>query len=211
MDHHRTVRRKKSNENVPNYKRSSSQLHQDHSPEILLHLSLLDNAFITSDSHDNSNSDDNSARRALQLISLLAKSGLLAVKPEYQQLIVDAGALPYLVDLLRRHRAGGISPELTGMLKKVADAITNLAHENTSVKTLVRMEGGIPPLVELLEFNDIKIVGCNALPTLVLMLRSGDPTIHYEAVGVIGNLVHSSPNIKKDVIEAGVYNQSLAY
>ena len=31
--------------------------------------------------------------------------------------------------------------------------------------------------------NDkLQIVGCNALPTLVLMLRSEEPTIHYEAV-----------------------------
>jgi hypothetical protein len=94
---------------------------------------------------------------------------------------------------------------------------------------MFRVEGGIPPLVELLEFNDTKvqraaagalrtlafqnadnknqvvdfaqqltmvgsfvivclqkwklqIVQCNALPTLVLMLGSEDPTIHYEAV-----------------------------
>nr|GMD22152.1 ARM REPEAT PROTEIN INTERACTING WITH ABF2-like [Ipomoea batatas] len=35
------------------------------------------------------------------------------------------------------------------------------------------------------------------------MLRSEDTAIHYEAVGVIGNLVHSSPNIKKEVLAAG--------
>ena len=82
---------------------------------------------------------------------------------------------------------------------------------------------------------------CNALPMLILMLRSEDTGVHYEAVsshhkiligtfaliilgilflyfalssvladcfgvyqiGVIGNLVHSSPNIKKDVLFAG--------
>lgn len=84
-----------------------------------------------------------------------------------------------------------------------------------------------------------QIVECNALPTLILMLRSEDAAIHYEAVrsyyltflswnyinvifcsctsywmlselvfddlqvGVIGNLVHSSPNIKKEVLAAG--------
>lgn len=35
------------------------------------------------------------------------------------------------------------------------------------------------------------------------MLRAEDQTIHYEAVGVIGNLVHSSPHIKKRVLEEG--------
>ncbi|OIT05599.1 PREDICTED: ARM REPEAT PROTEIN INTERACTING WITH ABF2-like [Nicotiana attenuata] len=151
--------------------------------------------------------------------------GLLAIKPEHQQLIVDAGALPHLVDLLKRHRNAQNSRAVNGVIRRAADAITNLAHENSSIKSRVRIEGGIPPLVELLEFVDSKvqraaagalrtlafkndenknqIVECNALPILILMLRSEDTAIHYEAVGVIGNLVHSSPHIKKDVLLAG--------
>ncbi|XP_062177417.1 ARM REPEAT PROTEIN INTERACTING WITH ABF2 isoform X2 [Alnus glutinosa] len=151
--------------------------------------------------------------------------GLLAVKPEHQQLIVYTGALSHLVDLLKRHKDCSSSRAVNSVIRRAADAITNLAHENSSIKTRVRMEGGIPPLVELLEFTDTKvqraaagalrtlafkndenknqIVECNALPTLILMLRSEDTAIHYEAVGVIGNLVHSSPNIKKEVLLAG--------
>ncbi|XP_039055904.1 ARM REPEAT PROTEIN INTERACTING WITH ABF2-like isoform X2 [Hibiscus syriacus] len=151
--------------------------------------------------------------------------GLLAVKPEYQQLIVDSGALYHLVNLLRRHKDSSITRAVTSVIRRAADAVTNLAHENSNIKTRVRMEGGIPPLVELLEFTDTKvqraaagalrtlafkndenknqIVECDALPTLILMLRSEDPAIHYEVVGVIGNLVHSSPNIKKEVLAAG--------
>ncbi|KAI4345603.1 hypothetical protein L6164_012709 [Bauhinia variegata] len=151
--------------------------------------------------------------------------GLLAVKPEHQQLIVENGALKHLVDLLKRHKNSSTSRAVNSVIRRAADAITNLAHENSSIKTRVRMEGGIPPLVELLEFTDTKvqraaagalrtlafkndenknqIVECNALPTLILMLRSEDAAIHYEAVGVIGNLVHSSPNIKKEVLLAG--------
>ncbi|XP_043812815.1 ARM REPEAT PROTEIN INTERACTING WITH ABF2-like isoform X3 [Manihot esculenta] len=151
--------------------------------------------------------------------------GLIAVKPEHQQLIVDAGALSHLVDLLRRHKSSSNSRAINGVIRRAADAITNLAHENNVIKTCVRIEGGIPPLVELLEFVDVKvqraaagalrtlafkndenknqIVQCNALPTLILMLQSEDPTVHCEAVGVIGNLVHSSPNIKKEVLLAG--------
>ncbi|XP_023539244.1 ARM REPEAT PROTEIN INTERACTING WITH ABF2-like [Cucurbita pepo subsp. pepo] len=150
--------------------------------------------------------------------------GLLAVKPEHQQLVVDIGALSHLVELLKRHREGS-SRAVNSVIRRAADAITNLAHENSCIKTRVRMEGGIPPLVELLEFTDTKvqraaagalrtlafkndenknqIVECNALPTLILMLRSEDAAIHYEAVGVIGNLVHSSPNIKREVLHAG--------
>ncbi|KAL3626093.1 hypothetical protein CASFOL_029642 [Castilleja foliolosa] len=151
--------------------------------------------------------------------------GLLAIKPEHQQLIVDAGALPHLVDLLKRHSDDPNSRAVNGVIRRAADAITNLAHENSCIKTRVRLEGGIPPLVELLGFADPKvqraaagalrtlafkndenknqIVECNALPTLILMLQSEDAAIHYEAVGVIGNLVHSSPNIKKEVLAAG--------
>ncbi|PWA65644.1 ARM REPEAT PROTEIN INTERACTING WITH ABF2 [Artemisia annua] len=47
------------------------------------------------------------------------------------------------------------------------------------------------------------IVVRNLLATLVLLLQSEDTGIHYEAVGVIGNLVHSSPKIKMDVLHAG--------
>ena len=42
------------------------------------------------------------------------------------------------------------------------------------------------------EDNKNQIVECGALPTLIHMLRAEDVLIHYEAVGVIGNLVHSS-------------------
>ncbi|XP_024981701.1 ARM REPEAT PROTEIN INTERACTING WITH ABF2-like [Cynara cardunculus var. scolymus] len=151
--------------------------------------------------------------------------GLLAIKPEHQQFIVDAGALPHLVALLKRRRDDQNVRTVNGAIRKAADAITNLAHENSSIKTCVRVEGGIPPLVELLESTDVKvqraaagalrtlafkndqnktqIVDCNALPKLVLMLRSEDAAIHYEAVGVIGNLVHSSRDIKKEVLLAG--------
>ncbi|GJP44343.1 hypothetical protein CLOM_g3723 [Closterium sp. NIES-68] len=204
--------------------------------------------------------------------------GLLAIKPDHQRLIADAGALPALVALLKRRPGqpaaaapasaapalglasaaaagstegaaaggahaggvgdaggggaeggGGASPGVVrvvnGVVRRAADAITNLAHENGTIKSRVRAEGGIPPLVELLESADAKvqragagalrtlafkneanknlIVECGALPTLIFMLRSEDTGIHYEAVGVIGNLVHSSMNIKKLVLEEG--------
>lgn len=151
--------------------------------------------------------------------------GLLAVKPEHQRLIADAGALSALVALLRRKPGGALARMVNGVIRRAADAVTNLAHENAIIKTRVRTEGGIPPLVELLDSTDAKvqragagalrtlafknepnknlIVECNALPTLIFMLRSEDSGIHYEAVGVIGNLVHSSLNIKKQVLDEG--------
>mmetsp|Transcript_34800 Transcript_34800/g.58447 ORF Transcript_34800/g.58447 Transcript_34800/m.58447 type:complete len:729 (+) Transcript_34800:396-2582(+) len=150
--------------------------------------------------------------------------GLLAIKPENQRRIADSNALPGLVSLLKRRtdeNGGGVS----GVARRAADAITNLAHENISIKNRVRTEGGIPPLVALLESADPKIqraaagalrtlafknednknqiVEEKALPMLICMLGSKDTLIHYEAVGVIGNLVHSSKHIKEEVLKEG--------
>ena len=38
---------------------------------------------------------------------------------------------------------------------------------------------------------------------VVEQVRSEDQAIHYEAVGVIGNLVHSSAHIKRRVLDEG--------
>ena len=43
------------------------------------------------------------------------------------------------------------------VVRRAADAITNLAHENVLIKSRVRAEGGIPPLVALLESYDAKV------------------------------------------------------
>lgn len=105
------------------------------------------------------------------------------------------------MDLLKRHKEGSSSRAVNSVIRRAADAITNLAHENSSIKTRVRfaslcaaalysassflllllfffdhmewiyicrMEGGIPPLVELLEFTDTKVqrAAAGALRTL---------------------------------------------
>ncbi|CAN7121240.1 unnamed protein product [Brassica rapa subsp. narinosa] len=152
--------------------------------------------------------------------------GLIAAnQPAYQQLIVDAGVIAPTVKLLKRRGVCIGCMEANAVLRRAADIITNIAHDNPRIKTNIRVEGGIPPLVELLDFPDVKvqraaagalrtvsfrndenknqIVELNALPTLVLMLQSEDPSVHGESIGAIGNLVHSSPDIKKDVIRAG--------
>ncbi|PSC71051.1 ARM REPEAT PROTEIN INTERACTING WITH ABF2-like isoform B [Micractinium conductrix] len=154
--------------------------------------------------------------------------GLLAIKVEHQSAICEAGALPTLVSMIRRYAARN-DVNLSGVpaqtCRRTSDAITNLAHENNSIKNKVRQEGGIPPLVSLLHSVDPKvqravagslrtlafkndenkniIVDLGSLPLLIQMLRSDDTTIHYEAVGVIGNLVHSSAPIKRRVLEEG--------
>ncbi|CAH1425944.1 unnamed protein product [Lactuca virosa] len=52
----------------------------------------------------------------------------LSPSPKHQQHIVDAGALPHLVGILKRHLDGQSSRALNGAIRKAADAITNLAH-----------------------------------------------------------------------------------
>ena len=154
--------------------------------------------------------------------------GLMAIKSEYQQAICDANALPSLVAIIKRY-GNRQDPSLSGAsaqtCRRSADAITNLAHENNNIKSRVRLEGGIPPLVWLLRTLDSKvqraiagtlrtlafkndenkdlIVNEGALPLLIPMLQSRDTSIHYEAVGVVGNLVHSSQHIKHRVLAEG--------
>mmetsp|Transcript_3842 Transcript_3842/g.10892 ORF Transcript_3842/g.10892 Transcript_3842/m.10892 type:complete len:719 (-) Transcript_3842:253-2409(-) len=155
--------------------------------------------------------------------------GLLAIKSDHQHRIASAGALSGLIALLKHEPAASVRQSQPscggGVIRRAADAITNLAHENAHIKTVVRQEGGIPPLVELLDSMDPKvqraaagalrtlafkneenkelIVDSGTLPTLIQMLRSDDVGIHYEAVGVIGNLVHSSHKIKLQVLAEG--------
>jgi hypothetical protein len=154
--------------------------------------------------------------------------GLLAIRADHQAAICDADALPTLVAIVKRYAARG-DPELAGVsaqaCRRAADAVTNLAHENNAIKSKVRQEGGVPPLVALLRSRDPKlqravagtlrtlafkneenknlIVDLGALPRLVQMMHAPDSTIHYEAVGVVGNLVHSSQHIKRRVLEEG--------
>lgn len=83
--------------------------------------------------------------------------GLLAIKQEHQLAIADAGALPGLVSLLRRYVPFQGPPNSgASVVRRAADAITNLAHENVAIKSRVRTEDGIPPLVALLDAYDPK-------------------------------------------------------
>ena len=97
--------------------------------------------------------------------------GLLAVKPEYQIRISQCGALEGLVRLLQQHNLSWTTkavPGSGGAARRAADAITNLAHENSDIKNMVREQGGIPPLVSLLEAMDLKVqrAAAGALRTL---------------------------------------------
>ncbi|KAJ7977400.1 ARM repeat protein interacting with ABF2 [Quillaja saponaria] len=124
--------------------------------------------------------------------------GLLAVKPEHQQVIVDAEALPYLLTSLMKIAAlrpvSGLKVEFLLLLNCLSSLIQRYRGQ---------LQGALRTLAFKNDENKNQIIECNALPTLILMLQSDDAAIHYEAVGVIGNLVHSSPNIKIQVLLAG--------
>ena len=94
--------------------------------------------------------------------------GLLAIKQEHQHAIADAGALPGLVGLLKRYvpPTGPPNPS-SSVVRRAADAVTNLAHENVLIKSRVRAEGGIPPLVCCLRNNP----GCNLFSRPWLLLH----------------------------------------
>lgn len=60
--------------------------------------------------------------------------------------------------LLKQHVPSRCPPGPgASVARRAADAITNLAHENVSIKCRVRSEGGVPPLVALLESFDAKV------------------------------------------------------
>ena len=65
-------------------------------------------------------------------------------------------------------------------------------QESYDGKVQRAVAGALRTLAFKNEDNKNQIVNNHALPTLIHMLRAEDSVIHYEAVGVIGNLVHSS-------------------
>ena len=76
--------------------------------------------------------------------------------------MAELGALTGLVAILKRYaplvRDTRISGAGVSLIRRAADAITNMAHENVAIKTRVRVEDGIAPLVSLLDAVDIKVL-----------------------------------------------------
>ncbi|CAI5516881.1 unnamed protein product [Closterium sp. Naga37s-1] len=121
----------------------------------------------------------------------------------------------------------GASPAVArvvnGVVRRAADAITNLAHENGTIKSRVRAEGGIPPLVELLESLDPKVqrAGAGALrtlaflsalsltlaeggiPPLVELLESLDPKVQRAGAGALRTLAFKNEANKNLIVECG--------
>jgi HEAT repeat protein len=164
-------------------------------------------------------------KEACYVIGLLASKQGIQDRIASSFLIEGKNGIEQLIPLLQRYQPSAKNAANASVARRASDAITNLAHENSRIKTMVRNANGIPPLVNLLESQEKKvqkaaasalrtlafkngenknqIVECGALPKLIFMARSEDVMIHKEAIGVIGNLVHSSPHIKRRALDEG--------
>ncbi|PPD74570.1 hypothetical protein GOBAR_DD28503 [Gossypium barbadense] len=152
--------------------------------EVTAQVTLLESAFTWRES------DRSAAKRATHVLAELAKN------EEVVNVIVEGGAVPALVKHLQAPPCedGDRSPK---PFEHEVEKGSAFALGLLAVKVQRAAAGALRTLAFKNDENKNQIVECNALPTLILMLRSEDAAIHYEAVGVIGNLVHSSTKHKK--------------
>ena len=144
-----------------------------------------------------------------------------------QQLAIEQGAVTELVSLLKQYQDVDVgSSDTGGIPRRAADSLKALVSDNSSAKEAVRKAGGIEPLVKLLasvhpkvkksalvalrvlasknQANKLHTIHSGAVTHLIAMMESGDPDLYTEAVGVVGNLVHSLPQAKIIMLSMGV-------
>jgi len=146
-----------------------------------------------------------------------------------QQLAIEQGAVTELVGLLKHYQDVDVdvgASDTGGIPRRVADSLKALVSDNSPAKEAVRKAGGIEPLVKLLasahpkvkksalvalrvlasknQANKLHTIHTGAVTHLVAMMESGEPELYTEAVGVVGNLVHSLPQAKIIMLSMGV-------
>uniref|UniRef100_M4E3N6 BTB domain-containing protein n=1 Tax=Brassica campestris TaxID=3711 RepID=M4E3N6_BRACM len=134
--------------------------------------------------------------------------GLIAAnQPAYQQLIVDAGVIAPTVKLLKRRGVCIGCMEANAVLRRAADIITNIAHDNPRIKTNIRVEGGIPPLVELLDFPDVKVqrAAAGALRTVSFRNDENKNQVHIAQRGAITPLIKMLESSDEQVTEMAAF------
>lgn len=103
------------------------------------------------------------AHSTFHLVSLLKQHMLIRSSGMAADVNCTFSTPQGLVGLLKQHVPSRCPPGPgASVARRAADAITNLAHENVSIKCRVRSEGGVSPLVALLESFDAKV---GAAPT----------------------------------------------
>ncbi|KAI5075973.1 hypothetical protein GOP47_0008038 [Adiantum capillus-veneris] len=83
--------------------------------------------------------------------------GLLASKPEYQKLLIEAGSLRPLVALLQTKANDSNERVVNGAIRRAAEAIGCLARDSRSLRTRLRNEGVVALFEVLLESPDRRV------------------------------------------------------
>jgi len=82
-----------------------------------------------------------------------------------------------------------------GVARRAADAITNLAHENIEIKNMVRADGGIAPLVRLLNSWDLKVQRAAAGALRTLAFKNDDNKRQIVECGALPLLIQVRPGV----------------
>ncbi|GJS54931.1 ARM repeat protein interacting with ABF2 [Tanacetum coccineum] len=150
---------------------------------------------------------------------------------DIRQPMLDAGAIPALISLLKTVVPKHNSNDLVKGIYHAALSISYLAKGSTSVKNETRINGGIPPLVRFLtshdkkltgvalltlnelvldlELNKLELIKCKALPFIIEMIDSKNAEFQLNSVGILVSLVASS-NIQKLVLAAGALRRVMS-
>ena len=127
------------------------------------------------------------ARRAADAMTNLAHENV-----HVKNLVRSKGGIPPLVSLLESWDAK--------VQRAAAGALRTLAFKNEENKQQIVQQGALALLIRMLTSEEPGTPEPCPSPSSD---ESASAAVHYEAVGVIGNLVHSSNNIKKQVMTAG--------
>ncbi|CAI0448899.1 unnamed protein product [Linum tenue] len=139
-------------------------------------------------------------------------------QPQYQQVIVDAGALPLLVALLKRHKSH-INSGIVG-------AIGNLVHSSPHIKQKVLHAGALQPVINLLSSTcsesqreaalligqfatadsdcKVHIVQRGAISPLIDMLEASDVQLKEMSAFALGRLAQETHNQVGIVYHGGI-------
>ena len=149
---------------------------------------------------------------SFQYVAALTLS-TLAMNSGNQHRIMDAGAIPPLVQLL--------TSSLEDLHSPAARALCFLA-ENCNVRPRIIEAGALRPLLHLLESSDVlvqqsavaafrllateetdPVTATTAIPLLVKLLKSSSAEVQVEAMQALGNLVSDGADTSAQVVAAG--------
>ncbi|KAH7285667.1 hypothetical protein KP509_33G040100 [Ceratopteris richardii] len=99
---------------------------------------------------------------------------LLAIKPEYQKIIIESGAIKPLVALLHTKASSTNERVVNSAIRRAIDAISGLAYENRTVRARLRDDGVVKLLEGLAESSDRKVQRAASEALQVIGMKSED-------------------------------------